>query len=66
MLYELTPERKKLLEEVCGDIIDLLYKRTAGPAEAIIALSFVRETLEETSGLKMESTFTVNDDEKKQ
>jgi hypothetical protein len=53
-LIELTPERKQRLERVGDQIIDILRKDTESPAEAFIALQFVRETLEEMTGLHMD------------
>jgi hypothetical protein len=56
ILYELTPERKEKLVEVCNRIIDLLHKGTKGPHEAMITLYFVKEAIEEHYGFHMTGT----------
>jgi hypothetical protein len=52
-VVELTDELKEKLTGVCDKVIDILTRETASPAEAFIALQFVRDSLEELVGFRL-------------
>lgn len=59
---ELTDEYKNHLQRICGEMMDELVKRTHGPGEALMVLSFLTGSLEESSGM---SGFTISEEEAK-
>lgn len=53
VLYELTAERKEKLTKLSEEIIDILRKKTDSPAEAMVLLNFMQETLAESLGTEV-------------
>jgi hypothetical protein len=49
---KITPEKQERLARICDEMIDELVKRTEGPAEAYMVLTFMLSALEETKGFK--------------
>jgi len=48
---ELTPEYQEHLVHICEQVIDEIGKRTVGPAEALMVVHFIKESLEEEFGI---------------
>lgn len=47
-VIEMTLERQKRFNEICSELIDVLKKKTQGPAEAYIVVRQLYEALQET------------------
>jgi len=55
----MTPERKQRMMAISNKVADLLIAETESPLEAILILSCVLKSLEETSGCKLAGVFGV-------